>query len=197
MIARLSGQLLFKKAPLILIDCHGVGYELEVSMNTFCQLPELQQAVSLWTHLLIREDHHSLIGFYDEAERTLFRQLIRVNGVGPKLALVILSGMSATEFAQCVHNNQISGLTRLPGVGKKTAERLIIEMRDKLDAPGTTPAATPRSSTGSVNIQQEALEALQALGYKPADAEKMLRPHQNQSDNVGELIRLALQSSLR
>ena len=134
MISRLTGILAAKRAPQILIDCNGVGYEADVSMTTFYQLPEVGQQLSIWTHLLIKDDSHSLVGFSGEAERRLFRQLIRINGVGPKMALAILSGIDDQQFALCVANGDVAMLTRLPGVGKKTAERLIIEMRDKVDA---------------------------------------------------------------
>ena len=133
MIGRLTGVLAVKRAPQILVDCQGVGYEADVSMTTYYQLPEVGEQVSVWTHLQIKDDAHTLIGFKTEQERKLFRQLIRVNGVGPKMALTILSGTDSREFAQCVSQNDIVTLTRLPGVGKKTAERLIIEMRDKVD----------------------------------------------------------------
>ena len=125
MIGRLTGTLAIKRAPEVLVECHGVGYEVQVSMTTFYQLPAQGEAVSLWTHLLVKEDQHALVGFYSEAERGLFRQLIKVNGVGPKMGLTILSGISDTDFALCVQSNNVTALTRLPGVGKKTAGRLI------------------------------------------------------------------------
>ena len=124
MIGRLKGILAEKRAPQVLIDCNGVGYEADVSMTTYYQLPEPGQPISIWTHLLVKEDSHSLIGFTTEHERKLFRQLIRVNGVGPKMALTILSGINEREFAVCVMQDDVATLTRLPGVGKKTAERL-------------------------------------------------------------------------
>ena len=142
MISRLTGVLALKRAPQILIDCHGVGYEADVSMTTYYDLPEIGETVSVWTHQVIRDDAHLLIGFVTEQERQLFRQLIRVNGVGPKLALTILSGINHREFAVCVSQNDVASLTRLPGVGKKTAERLIIEMRDRLEEWGGTDRPT-------------------------------------------------------
>jgi Holliday junction DNA helicase RuvA len=203
MIGRLKGILAAKRAPQILVDCSGVGYEADVSMTTYYQLPEPGEAISIWTHLVVKEDSHSLIGFTTERERKLFRQLIRVNGVGPKMALTILSGINDQEFAQCVLQDDIVTLTRLPGVGKKTAERLIIEMRDKVEdlmggasldtETGTETAAAGRSS------KNEAIEALQALGYKAADAEKMVRQAEtgtNQDMNAAALIRKALQTSV-
>ncbi len=199
MISRLTGILAAKRAPQILIDCNGVGYEADVSMTTYYQLPEIGEQVSIWTHLLVKDDSHSLIGFTGEQERKLFRQLIRINGVGPKMALTILSGIDNQQFAHCVSNNDVAMLTRLPGVGKKTAERLIIEMRDKIEALiGDTPAQLVSSSGHS--IASEAIEALQALGYKPVDAEKMINRVQQQSEphsSASQLIKQALQATVK
>ncbi len=140
MISRLTGLLAAKRAPQILIDCNGVGYEADVSMTTYYQLPEVGEQISIWTHLLVKDDSHSLVGFIGEQERRMFRQLIRINGVGPKMALTILSGIDDQQFALCIANSDVAMLTRLPGVGKKTAERLIIEMRDKLKTLDIPPA---------------------------------------------------------
>lgn len=202
MIGRLNGKLAIKRAPQILIDCHGVGYEVDVSMSTFYQLPEEGGPVSVWTHLLIKDDHHALIGFYTEQERKMFRLLIRVNGVGPKMALTILSGISETDFALCIQSSDVSTLVRLPGVGKKTAERLIIEMRDKVDIPdanaalSTTPVSAPLTAKNT--SQSEAIEALQTLGYKPADASKMINAAARSAadSSAGSLIKLALQNAI-
>ena len=203
MIGRLKGILAEKRAPQVLIDCNGVGYEADVSMTTYYQLPEAGEPISIWTHLLVKEDSHSLIGFTTEQERKLFRQLIRVNGVGPKMALTILSGINDHEFAVCVTQNDVATLTRLPGVGKKTAERLIIEMRDKVEGMmevrqlgvdgGGAINAVGRSS------KSEALEALQSLGYKPVDAENMIRMIEKDGDldmSATTLIRKVLQASV-
>ncbi len=199
MISRLTGILAAKRAPQILIDCNGVGYEADVSMTTYYQLPEVGKQVSIWTHLLVKEDSHSLIGFTGEAERKLFRQLIRINGVGPKMALTILSGTDNQQFALCIANNDVAMLTRLPGVGKKTAERLIIEMRDKIEALlGDKPAQ--QVSPGGHSIVSEAIEALHALGYKPADAEKMISRAQQQGEahsSASQLIKKALQATVK
>ena len=187
MIGRLKGILAAKRAPQILVDCNGVGYEADVSMTTYYALPETGEAVSVWTHLIVKDDSHSLIGFTTERERKLFRQLIRVNGVGPKMALTILSGINDQEFAHCVLQDDILTLTRLPGVGKKTAERLIIEMRDKF------------KQMRDLSSKNEAVEALQALGYKSTDAEKMIRQVESNADqemNAAALIRKALQASV-
>ena len=204
MIGRLSGLLAAKKAPQIMVDCQGVGYEVDVSMTTYYQLPEVGEKISIWTHLQIKDDAHSLIGFSNEQERKLFRQLIRVNGVGPKMALTILSGINNQEFAICVTQNDIATLTRLPGVGKKTAERLIIEMRDKVEDFAAIPVSTESSTTGFVagsgSFRTEAIEALQALGYKPQDAEQMVKQTEAlhvDIDSASALIRRALQSSVQ
>jgi len=203
MIGRLKGILAAKRAPQILVDCNGVGYEADVSMTTYYALPETGEAVSVWTHLVVKDDSHSLIGFTTERERKLFRQLIRVNGVGPKMALTILSGINDQEFAYCVLQDDIVTLTRLPGVGKKTAERLIIEMRDKvenlLDAGQVTTETGTMSAARDLSSKNEAVEALQALGYKSADAEKMIRRVESSADqemNAAALIRKALQASV-
>jgi len=203
MIGRLKGILAAKRAPQVLIDCNGIGYEADVSMTTYYQLPEPGELISLWTHLLVKDDSHSLIGFTTEHERKLFRQLIRVNGVGPKMALTILSGINEREFAACVTQNDIVTLTRLPGVGKKTAERLIIEMRDKVQAmlevaDDTIDGGNLVTSAGR-SSKSEALEALQSLGYKPGDAENMVRHAARDSDldmTAAALIRKALQASV-
>ena len=200
MIGRLNGLLAIKRAPQILIDCQGVGYEVDVSMSTFYQLPEEGSAVSVWTHLLIKDDHHALIGFYTDQERKLFRLLIKVNGVGPKMALTILSGISEADFALCIQSSDVATLVRLPGVGKKTAERLIIEMRDKveaLDADATSSAAGSPLITKNTT-QSEAIEALQSLGYKPADASKMINAaaKSNPDSSAEGLIKQALQNAI-
>jgi len=199
MISRLTGILAAKRAPQILIDCNGVGYEADVSMTTYYQLPEVGEQISIWTHLLVKEDSHSLIGFTGEDERKLFRQLIRINGVGPKMALTILSGIDDRQFAICVSNNDVAMLTRLPGIGKKTAERLIIEMRDKIETLlGDMPAQ--QVSADGHSVISEAIEALQALGYKPADAERMISRAQQQGEihsSASQLIKKALQATVK
>lgn len=202
MIGRLNGKLAIKRAPQLLIDCQGVGYEVDVSMSTFYQLPDEGETVVIWTHLLIKDDQHQLIGFYTQNERSLFRQLIKVNGVGPKMALTILSGISESDFSLCIHASDIATLTRLPGVGKKTAERLIIEMRDKvdvLDRDDTVFSAGVPGAENKNSLQNEAIEALKSLGYKPADASKMIS--RALASGVGEsaegLIKFALQNAIR
>jgi Holliday junction DNA helicase RuvA len=202
MIGRLKGLLAAKRAPQILVDCNGVGYEADVSMTTFYSLPETGEPVSVWTHLIVKEDSQSLIAFTTEQERKLFRQLIRVNGVGPKMGLTILSGISDQEFANCVLQDDVATLTRLPGVGKKTAERLIIEMRDKVeDMVVSSPHSeeTGMAAVSERSSKSEAVEALQALGYKPVDAEKMIRQAGSSAGeelNAAALIKKALQASV-
>ncbi|HET7396755.1 MAG TPA: Holliday junction branch migration protein RuvA [Gammaproteobacteria bacterium] len=192
MIGFLRGKLLRKQPPLLLLDVHGVGYEVEAPMSTFYDLPDVGSEIMLHTHLVVREDAHILFGFATEAERRLFRALIRVNGVGPRLALTILSGISADAFARCVRDNDSAALTRLPGIGKKTAERLVVEMRDRLDDAqgeiGIGNAGSPR---------EEALSALISLGYKPPEASRMLQGIKETDLSSEELIRRALQSAVR
>ena len=199
MIGRIRGTLLVKQPPLLLVDVQGVGYEIEAPMSTFYDLPAPGQEVVLHTHLAVREDAHTLYGFATEGERSLFRQLIKVSGVGARLALALLSGMDAAEFARCVADNDVKALTRLPGIGKKTAERLIIELRDKLGA-GETPAALPGEaavSTTPARPDEEAVSALVALGYKPGEAGQMVRAVAAEGLPSEEIIRLALQAVAR
>lgn len=197
MIGLLRGKILLKQAPDLLLDVNGVGYELLASLTTFIDLPEINNEVTLYTHLIVREDAHTLFAFSSVEERALFRVLLKVNGVGPKMALAIVSGMTANEFAQRVHNNDVTGLTRLPGVGKKTAERLIIEMRDRLLEPseqaeieGVSPSPNMR------NLEDEAVAALLALGYKPTQASQMVAKYSSGGLTVEEIVRKALKASL-
>lgn len=200
MIGFLRGKLVQKSPPFLVLDVQGVGYEIEAPMTTFYDLPLAGAEVTLHTHLVIREDAHSLFGFLKEADRAMFRTLIKVNGVGPKLALTILSGQSAEEFQRCIRDNDTQGLIRLPGVGKKTAERLIIEMRDRLPdlgesgAPSTVSASSPAITQ---HPKQEAISALCSLGYKPADASRMIQTVYSDGKSCEELIRMALQGALK
>ncbi|MGZ4981106.1 MAG: Holliday junction branch migration protein RuvA [Methylobacter sp.] len=200
MIGFLRGKLAFKAPPLLMLDVNGVGYEVEAPMTTFYNLPAIGAEVMLHTHLVVREDAHILFGFSTEADRSMFRTLIKVNGVGPKLALTILSGQSAEEFHRCIHNNDTQALVRLPGVGKKTAERLIIEMRDRLpdlgDAVGSSVISVDQAQRGS-NPKQEAISALCSLGYKPPDASKMVQNISAEGKSCEDIIRLALQGTIR
>lgn len=201
MIGRIRGTLVVKQPPDILVEVGGVGYELQVPMTTLFQLPEVGAEVSLVTHFVVREDAQLLYGFVDENDRILFRQLIKVSGVGPKLALTILSGMDANSFARCVQRNDIAALVALPGVGKKTAERLLVEMRDKLQdwlarAGDEDVAATAAEPV--VDIVADAEGALIALGYKPSEASRMVSAV-NDDDAVDSeaLIRRALKSVVK
>jgi len=201
-IGFLRGKLLAKAPPQLLLDVQGVGYEVEAPMTTFYDLPALGEEVSLHTHLVVREDAHILFGFSNESDRLMFRTLIKVNGVGPKLALTILSGQSAAEFHCCIQNNDSQALIRLPGIGKKTAERLIIEMRDRLpDLSDSSDVndniATSHSGALGSNPKQEAITALCALGYKPQDAGKMVQKISIEDKSCEDIIRLALQGAVR
>jgi Holliday junction DNA helicase RuvA len=199
MIGRLKGILVSKAPPFLLVDVQGVGYEVEAPMSTFYQLPAVDSEVTLHTHLIVREDAQILCGFATESERRLFRSLIRITGVGAKLALAILSGMSADEFARCVQDNDAASLTRLPGVGKKTAERLIIEMRDRLaDWEGAESAALPDAATQPVapDAGREAVSALIALGYRPQEASRMVQLVDSEGLSSEDIIREALKASI-
>lgn len=206
MIGRLRGELVEKHPPQLMIDVNGVGYEVEASMNTFYRLPELGKQVTLFTHFVVREDAQLLYGFADREERLLFRTLIKVNGVGPKLALTILSGISSNDFIRSVNDQDTAALVRLPGVGKKTAERLIVEMKDKLASlqvadfgefqldGGMAPDAAPVVVTDS---KAEAESALVALGYKPVQATKAVAQAEKALGNGAsseDLIRQSLKA---
>ena len=196
MIGRMKGRLAEKTPPDILIDVNGVGYELQVPMNTFYRLPELNEEVLLHTHFVVREDAQLLYGFYDVRERSLFRELIKINGVGPKLGLAILSGIESNEFVRVVRNNDVNALVCLPGIGKKTAERLIIEMRDKLkDWQSDASDDSELNSAGPFGTNQaigEAESALVALGYKPKEAERAVKSVASEGMSNQDLIRNAL-----
>jgi Holliday junction DNA helicase RuvA len=199
MIGRLRGTLAEKRPPYLLLDVNGVGYELEAPLGTIFQLPELGQEVTLHTHLVVREDAHLLFAFATLAERTLFRTLLKVNGVGAKLALTILSGISADDFARCVHESDSASLVRLPGVGKKTAERLIIEMRDRLDDwhPAPLLAGGAVAAAPVVDAVKDALSALLALGYKPPEASRLLSKLDTEGMDSETIIRAALKQAVK
>jgi len=200
MIGFLRGVLVAKKAPSLLLDVHGVGYEIDAPMSTFFKLPKEGEEVFLHTHLAVREDAHTLYGFISEAERALFRSLIKVSGVGAKLALGILSGLSVEEFQRCIHSGNTAMLIKLPGVGKKTAERLVIEMRDRLPESDGSAVAV---GVGGVTLAREAspvadaVSALVALGFKPQDANAMVRSIPAEGKTSEDLIKLALQGAGR
>lgn len=196
MIGFLKGTLAGKHPPQLLVEVSGVGYEVEAPMSTFYQLPETGQPVQLLTHLLVREDAHVLYGFATEAERQMFRSLIKVSGVGARIALAILSGISVEAFARCVQAEDVASLTRIPGVGRKTAERLIVEMRDRLKQVGSALAqAMPAGAAGSP--EDEAFGALVALGYRAPEAQRLLKNVEGKAQSTEELIRAALQAAAR
>jgi len=204
MIGYLYGQVIDKKPPQIMLDVQNVGYELEAPMSTFAHVPEVNHFVKLYTHLLIREDQQLLFGFSDLHQRSLFRSLIRVSGVGAKMAIAILSSIEPDEFARCVQDDDIQTLTRMPGIGRKVAQKLVIEMRDKVkdwpqkttnDSASVDSAVTHEISSSA---SEEATEALVALGYKPAEAKRAVAkaaqqtPQGEQNSDAEKLIRQAL-----
>ena len=199
MIGRLRGVILEKKAPSLVLDINGVGYDIEAPMTTFYELPQVGQQVILYTHLVVREDAHLLYGFIRETDRALFRSLIKVSGVGAKLALTLLSGMSVRDFLVTIRSNDITSLTRIPGIGKKTAERLIIEMRDRLKelnlelGEASAQSTTPEQGLPPDEIK-DAVSALIALGFKPPEASRMVSGINTKGLRSEEIIRQALQS---
>jgi Holliday junction DNA helicase RuvA len=196
MIGSLRGRIAAKAPPQLMIDVGGVGYELEAPMSTFFHLPAIGQEVSLLTHLVVREDAQMLYGFATADERRLFRNLLKVSGIGPKIALALLSGISVEAFAQCIVNEDIASLIRVPGIGRKTAERLLVEMRDRVaNLEGVDGMA--RIDGASASPQAEALGALMGLGYKPAEAARLLKAVEPGTHTTEELIRRALQGAAR
>ena len=202
MIGRLRGNLAEKQPPHLILDVNGLGYEVEVPMTTLYRLPSVGEPLTLHTHLVVREDAQLLYGFAEKREREFFRELIRLNGVGPKLALAILSGMTATQFVLSVEREEISSLIKLPGVGKKTAERLVVEMKDRLKgwvshdlfspAMVTLPASEPELR--APDVTEEAASALVALGYKPQQASQIVSKIAKEGMSVEEIIRESLRS---
>ncbi|MDO9371359.1 MAG: Holliday junction branch migration protein RuvA [Gammaproteobacteria bacterium] len=202
MIGRLRGILLTRQPPQLTLEVQGVGYDIEAPMSTFYELPPVGSEAVLHTHLVVRDDAHLLFGFATEAERAFFRSLLKVNGVGAKVALAILSGISVTVFARCVQDNDSASLTRLPGIGKKTAERLILEMRDRLSDWHIGPASASGGLHGTQLTEKpdpisDAVRALIALGYKPQEASRMVLAIDAAGLGSEQLIRRALQSMAR
>ena len=191
MIGRLRGTLVAKQPPWLLIDVGGVGYELEAPMSTIYGLPAEGQSVTLHTHLVIRDDAHLLFGFGSERERRLFRALLKVSGIGAKMGLAILSTMSADEFAAVIDSGDAAMLTRVPGIGKKTAERVLLELRDRLDGVAGEP------TVGTGGGRGEAIEALIALGYSAAEARKLVDKVDASHERAQDIIRAALQRAAR
>lgn len=203
MIARLHGTIIEKIPPEIVLDVAGVGYEIQLPMTSFYALPDINQNVTLFTHFVVREDAQLLFGFTERAERSLFRILIKANGVGPKLACTILSGMSSGQFVQAVMHEDITALVKMPGVGKKTAERLVVELKDKLNDLEATPSAhvamqksadAPSVLSHTMSASDEAISALIALGYKRTQAETTVKKVAQENATSEQLIRDALKS---
>lgn len=199
MIGLLRGRILDKQPPRLLLDVQGVGYEIDAPMTTFYDLPEVGAEVILFTHLAVREDAHTLYGFITLTDRDLFRSLLKVNGVGARLALTILSGMDTATFIACVQGGDSAALVKLPGIGKKTAERLIIELRDRLEASSTaTATVTPGRPGASVSTPvEDAVSALVGLGYKPQEASQMVRVIDSSNMSSEDIIRSALQTRVQ
>ena len=190
MIASLRGRLTLKQAPSIIIECHGVGYEVETPMSTFLELPPTGDELFLFTHMVVREDAQTLYGFATEEERALFRMLLKISGVGAKMGLAVLSSMSVDGFRRCVEYEDAASLVKVPGIGRKTAERLIIEMRDRIDT------TTAQSGATKVDVEagakSEAVDALISLGYKPREVQKLIGELDVDGKSAEDIIRLAL-----
>ena len=205
MIGRLRGTLAEKQPPHLILDVNGLGYELEVPMTTLYRLPSVGEPVTLHTHLVVREDAQLLYGFYEKRERELFRELIRLNGVGPKLALALMSGLDVDELVRCVQAQDTSALVKIPGVGKKTAERLLVELKDRFKAWETTPSMFELVPTGPngtkpgvpVNTaENDAVSALISLGYKPQEASRAVAAIDGKGLSSEELIRRSLKGMI-
>lgn len=199
MIGFLKGRLAAKQPPMLMVDVNGVGYEMEAPMSTFYGLPAAGEAVALFTHLVVREDAHILYAFGTEGERRLFRGLLKVSGVGPKIALGILSGASVDDFLRIIEAEDIAMLTRIPGIGRKTAERVIIEMRDSVKKLSMPPAAGSAvgAAAQAATAQSEAFSALIALGYKPPEVVRLLKAVDEPDLATTEIIRRALKSAAK
>ena len=197
MIGRLSGTLVSKQPPWLVLDVHGVGYEIEAPMSTMFRLPAVGEALVLQTHLVVREDAQLLYGFATAAEKELFREIIKISGIGPKLALAILSGIGVDDFWSVVRAGETGRLVKLPGIGKKTAERIVIELRDKAGGAGSTGRLDGAGVAIAASPLAEARAALEALGYKPAEAQKLVDAIQKDGMSTDQLIREALRRAIR
>ena len=191
MIGSLRGRVIFRQAPLLIVECGGVGYEVETPVSTFLAMPPVGEEAFLYIHLVVREDAHALFGFASEEEKKLFRTLLKISGVGARMALAILSGMSVRDFERCVRLEDAGTLVKIPGVGKKTAERLIVEMRDKFDKADVH-ADIGGGGRVEADARSEAIDALVALGYKPAEVKKLLAQIDVRDKSAEDIIRLAL-----
>ncbi|RON48999.1 Holliday junction branch migration protein RuvA [Pseudomonas frederiksbergensis] len=205
MIGRLRGTLAEKQPPHLILDVNGLGYELEVPMTTLYRLPSVGEPLTLHTHLVVREDAQLLYGFYSKRERDFFRELIRLNGVGPKLALALMSSLEVDELVRCVQSQDTSALTKVPGVGKKTAERLLVELKDRFKAWETVPAmfalvpnqpGGPDAPAPAVTAESDAISALVSLGYKPQEASKAITSIKEKGLSSEDLIRRALKGMI-
>ena len=195
MIGRIAGTIIQSQPPFMMVDCNGVGYEIEAPMSVFFDLPPAGKPVVLFTHMVVREDAQLLYGFSSLAQRAMFRELIKVSGVGAKMGIAILSGLSADEFSQCIADQDVGTLTRLPGIGKKTAERLIVEMQDriqKLPVDTNAPVAVGGTASSAGSLQSQAISALEALGFKNTEARKMVKSASG--DSVEDIIKDALKA---
>lgn len=201
MISQIRGLILEKQPPQLIVEVSGIGYEIDAPMSTFYELGEVGSEVFLYTHFVVREDAHQLYGFYSSDDRLLFRTLLKVNGVGPRLALTILSGMASTEFVRCILNNDTLSLEKLPGVGKKTAQRLVIEMRDKLSnwanvGDAKKSSLIPQALNSRQQILQDAIAALVSLGYKHQEANRVVAKVDEGTQTSETLIRQALREMM-
>ncbi|RDS84488.1 Holliday junction branch migration protein RuvA [Dyella monticola] len=196
MIGRLRGILISKQPPWLLVEVGGVGYELEAPMSTIYDLPATGKEVTLLTHYAVKEDSVALYGFFHEAERASFRNLLKVSGIGAKTALAVLSGVSTQDFARLVQAGDVVALTKIPGIGKKTAERIIVELRDRVDGLGVGVASLAATSGAPLDPAAEATVALQQLGYKPAEVSRLVQKVAEPGDNAETIIRKALRAAL-
>lgn len=196
MIGRLRGTLLSKQPPSLLIEVGGIGYEVEAPMSTIYDLPGIGKEVILLTHHAVKEDSVTLYGFLHESERVLFRNLLKVSGIGAKIALAVLSGVSTDHFARLVHAGDVVALTKIPGIGKKTAERIVVELRDRLDGMSTMPGVSMSGVAAPLDAAGEASVALQQLGYKPAEVSRLVQKVAAEGDNAESIIRKALRAAL-
>ena len=194
MIGSLRGQLTRKHPPHLVLECAGVGYEIETPMSTFFDLPDVGSDLFLYTHLQVREDAQTLFGFSTEQEKALFRMLLKVNGVGAKMALGILSGMGVTDFQRCVQFEDTATLVKIPGVGKKTADRLILDLRDKFGKDNVT--VFPKGAVKKADAKTEAVDALVSLGYKPAEVSRLVNDLDTEDKSAEDIIRMALRQAV-
>jgi len=196
MIGRLRGILISKQPPSLLVEVGGIGYEVEAPMSTIYDLPGLGKEVILLTHHAVKEDSVTLYGFLHESERTLFRNLLKVSGIGAKIALAVLSGVSTDHFARLVHAGDVVALTKIPGIGKKTAERIVVELRDRVDGLSGPAAGSLRAAGAPLDAAGEAAVALQQLGYKPVEVSRLVQKVAADGDDAEAIIRKALRAAL-